>query len=291
MKAENINAVHLVSRRGFLGNVFSAGALVLGSRLVTSDAFAAETVDPSAWHPSVYLGLEPDGRVIIAAHRSEMGTGIRTCLPAVVADELDADWKKVTIEQAIGDQKYGSQNTDGSNSIRSFYEPMRVAGATARTMLESAAAAKWNVPAGECHCKNHEVVHAKTGKKIGFGELVADASKQPVPKPESLKFKSPADYKFVGKDFPIADLDDICAGKGTFGMDAKRPGMAYASIERPPWLRGTVKSSDDSEAKKVRAVAQTVTLPTFKAPYMFQPLGGVAVVADNTWAAMHGRKN
>src|SRR5260370_1345981 len=118
MKAENMNAqtpnaVHLVSRRGFLGNVFSAGALVLGSRLVSSDAFAAETVDTSAWHPSVYLGLEPDGRVIIAAHRSEMGTGIRTCLPAVVADELDADWKKVTIEQAIGDQKSGSQNTDG----------------------------------------------------------------------------------------------------------------------------------------------------------------------------------
>ncbi len=290
MKTETPNAVHLVSRRGFLGNVFSAGALVLGSRLVISDAFAAETVDTSAWHPSVYLGLEPDGRVIIAAHRSEMGTGIRTCLPAVVADELDADWKKVTIQQAIGDKKYGDQNTDGSNSIRFFYEPMRVAGATARVMLEGAAAAKWNVPVDECHAKNHEVVHAKSGKRLGFGELVADASKQPVPKPETLKFKSPADYKFVGKDFPIADLDDICAGKGTFGMDAKRPGMVYASIERSPVIGGAVKSSDDSEAKKVRGVSQTVTLPAFKPPYAFQALGGVAVIADNTWSAMQGRK-
>src|SRR5258708_19574345 len=151
MKAENINAVHLVSRRGFLGNVFSAGALVLGSRLVTSDAFAAETVDTSAWHPSVYLGLEPDGRVIIAAHRSEMGTGIRTCLPAVVADELDADWKKVTIEQAIGAQKYGSQNTDGSNSIRSFYAPIPIAAAPAPTIPHTPPAPKRTLPPPACH--------------------------------------------------------------------------------------------------------------------------------------------
>jgi isoquinoline 1-oxidoreductase beta subunit len=160
------NNVHLVSRRGFLGNIFSAGALVLGSRLITSDAFAAETVDAAAWHPSVYLGLEPDGRIIIAAHRSEMGTGIRTCLPAVVADELEADWKKVTIQQAVGDAKYGSQNTDGSNSISGFYEPMRVAGATARVMLESAAAAKWGVPVEECKAQNHQVVHAKSSKPL-----------------------------------------------------------------------------------------------------------------------------
>lgn len=292
MKAESVNTnpVHLVSRRGFLGNIFSAGALVLGSRLISTDAFAADTVDAAAWHPSVYLGLEPDGRIIIAAHRSEMGTGIRTCLPAIVADELEADWKKVTIQQAIGDAKYGNQNTDGSNSITGFYEPMRVAGATARVMLESAAAAKWNVPADECHCMNHEVVHAKTGKRFGFGELVADAAKQPVPKPETLKYKSPADYKYIGKDFAITDLDDICRGKGTFGMDAKRPGMVYASIERSPVLGGTIKSSDDTEAKKVRGVSQTVALATFKPPYMFQQLGGVAVIADNTWAALQGRK-
>ncbi len=282
--------IHNVSRRGFLGNVFSAGALVLASRVLPEDAQAAETVDTSAWHPSVYLGLEPDGRVIIVAHRSEMGTGIRTALPLVLADELECDWKRVKIEQAIGDAKYGSQNTDGSNSIRGLYEPMRAAGATARMMLESAAASKWGVPVSECHAKNHEVIHAKSNRKLGFGELVSLAAQQPVPKKEDLKFKSPAEYRYVGKNVPITDLDDICSGKGTFGMDARVPGMVYASIERPPVLGGKVKNVDDAEARKVGGVSQTVTLDPFKPPYAFQALGGVAVIADNTWAAMQGRK-
>src|SRR6266478_6817546 len=142
-----MSPIQNVSRRGFLGNVFSAGALVLASRVLPEDAQAAETVDTSAWHPSVYLGLEPDGRVIIVAHRSEMGTGIRTALPLVLADELECDWKRVKIEQAIGDAKYGSQNTDGSCSIRDFIVTVREAGAGARLMLERAAAAKWSVPA------------------------------------------------------------------------------------------------------------------------------------------------
>ena len=172
MKPKARSPITVVSRRGFLGGVFSAGALILGSRLLPVDALAATTGD-ATWQPSVYLGLEPDGRVIIIAHRSEMGTGIRTALPMIVADELEADWKRVKIEQAIGDAKYGSQNTDGSESIRDFYDPMREAGATARMMLESAAASKWGVPAAECQAKNHEVVHAKTDRKLGFGELVA----------------------------------------------------------------------------------------------------------------------
>ncbi len=182
MKAESMNsdAITIVSRRGFLGGVFSAGALILGSRLLPVDALA-DTPDAS-WQPSVYLGLEPDGRVIIIAHRSEMGTGIRTSLPMVVADELEADWKRVVIQQAIGDKKYGDQNTDGSNSIRSFYEPMRQAGATARAMLEGAAAVKWGVPASECHAKNHEIVHGPTNRKLGFGELVALAARSRFPR-------------------------------------------------------------------------------------------------------------
>ena len=284
-----MKTVNVVTRRGFLGRVFSAGALVIGSRLLPSELQAADTVDQSAWHPSVYLGLEPDGSVIIVAHRSEMGTGIRTALPIVVAEELEADWSRVKIEQAIGDTKYGSQNTDGSNSISGFYEAMRIAGATARTMLENAAASKWGVPVSECHAKNHEVLHA-SGKKLGFGELVTTAATQPVPKPADLVFKSPAEYRYIGKNFAIADLDGLCNGKNVFGMDAKRPGMVYASIERPPVLGGTLLSSDDSEATKVRGVSQTVKIPTFKAPYAFQALGGVAVIADNTWAAMQGRK-
>ncbi len=286
-----MNSVKNVSRRNFLEGMFSAGAFVLATRFIPQTAQAAETVDESAWHPSVYLGFEPDGRVIIIAHRSEMGTGIRTALPMVVAEELDCDWKRVKIQQATGNKKYGDQNTDGSNSIRSFYQPMRVAGATARVMLISAAAQKWNVPPSECEAKNHEIVHAKSGKKAGFGELVADAAKQPVPKPEELKFKPASEYRYVGKNIPIYDQDDILQGKGTFGQDAKLPGMVYASIERCPVIGGKLQSVDDAEAKKVSGVIQTATIDPYKPPaYMFQALGGVAVIANNTWSAMQARR-
>ena len=282
--------VTIVSRRGFLEGVFSAGALVLASRILPLNAEAAETVDEAAWHPSVYLGLEPDGRVIIVAHRSEMGTGIRTALPMVVADELEADWKRVKIQQATGNTKYGNQDTDGSNSIRSFWQPMRVAGATARTMLVSAAASKWSVPASECHAKNHEVIHTPSGKKLGYGELVSLAAQQSVPKAEELQFKPASQYRYIGKDIPITDLDDMMVGKAMYGMDAKAPGMVYASIERSPVIGGKLKTVDDSEAKKVPGVIQTAIIEPFKGPYAFQALGGVAVIANNTWAAMQGRK-
>ncbi len=296
MKAESMKAqsmktktITVVSRRDFLGGVFSTGALVLGASVLPLKTSAAPSGN-ATWQPSVYLGLEPDGRVIIIAHRSEMGTGIRTALPMIVAEELDADWARVKIEQAIGDKKYGSQDTDGSESIRDFYDPMREAGATARMMLESAAASKWGVPVAECRARNHEVAHAKSNRKLGFGELVALAAKQPVPKKEQLKFKSPAEYRYVGKDVPIADLDNILEGKATFGMDARVPGMVYASIEHPPVFGGKLKSYDDGEARAVRGVSKTLTIPPFKPPYGFQPVGGVAVIADNTWAAMQGRR-
>ncbi len=283
------NSISVVSRRDFLGGIFSAGALVLGASVLPISSKAAPTGD-ATWQPSVYLGLEPDGRVIIIAHRSEMGTGIRTALPMIVADELEADWKRVKIEQAIGDAKYGSQDTDGSESIRDFYDPMREAGATARMMIESAAASQWGVPATECQATNHEVIHSKSGRKLGFGELVAAAAKQPVPKKEELKFKSPAEYRYIGKNVPITDLDDILVGRATFGMDARMPGMVYASIEHPPVFGAELKTYDDAEARQVRGVSTTLTIPRFTPPYGFQPLGGVAVIADNTWAAMQGRK-
>src|SRR5262245_248949 len=166
-----MNRIEVITRRTFLGGMFSAGALVLAARVLPVEALAGDA-DGAAWHPSVYLGLETDGTVIVVAHRSEMGTGIRSVLPMVAAEELDADLKQVRIEQAIGDAKYGSQNTDGSCSIRDFYDAMRDAGASARLMLERAAAAKWGVPATECKAQGHQVVHS-SGKKLGYGELAA----------------------------------------------------------------------------------------------------------------------
>jgi len=269
----------VVSRRGFLG-IFSAGALVIVSEM-KADA---------TWQPSVYLGMEPTGVVTIVSHRSEMGTGIRTSLPMIAADELDVDFKSVRVEQAIGDAKYGSQDTDGSNSIRSFYEPLRIAGATARTMLERAAAAKWGVPAAECKGRNEQVTHEPSGRKIAYRELVTLAASQAVPKKDELIYKSPAAYRYVGKALPIVDLNDICTGKAVFGIDAKMPGMVYASIERSPVMGGKIASVDDSEARKVAGVSQTVQIDAMKPPYGFQALGGVAVIADSTWAAMQGRK-
>jgi isoquinoline 1-oxidoreductase beta subunit len=219
-----------------------------------------------------------------------MGTGIRSVLPTVLADELDADWKRVKIEQAIGDAKYGSQNTDGSCSIRDFYDAMREAGASARLMLERAAAAKWGVPVSECQAQNHQVVHAGSGRKLGYGELAASAAQQPVPKKEELRFKSPAQFRYIGKDVPTVDRDDLCSGKGIFGIDARMPGMVYASIERSPVFGGKLKKYDDAGTRKVRGVERTVVIESFKPPHMFQALGGVAVIANNTWAAMQGRK-
>ena len=289
-----MNRVELVTRRAFLGGVFSAGALVLGTRLLPHNALAATEsasgADGAAWHPSVYLGIDTDGTVIVVAHRSEMGTGIRTGLPMIVADELDADWAKVKVEQALGDVKYGSQNTDGSCSIRDFGDAMREAGATARLMLERAAAAKWGVPAEECKAKNHEVVHASSKRKLGYGELASLAAQQAVPKKEELKYKPASEYRYIGKDFPTVDRDDISAGRGTFGIDARMPGMVYASIERSPVLGGKLKTFDDQETKKVPGVQQTVVIPGFKPPHAFQALGGVAVIANNTWSAMKGRE-
>ena len=285
-----MSQITIINRRSFLGGLVTASAFVLGARLLPSPTLAASKAESAAWSPNLFLGLEPDGSVIIVAHRSEMGTGIRTALPAVVADELDADWARVRIEQGLGDARYGSQNTDGSQSIRDFYDTMRAAGATARQMLVAAAAGKWNVPVSECSTARHEVLHAKSNRRLGYGALVADAAKQPVPKKEELKFKSPADYQYVGKDLPVSNLKELCSGRGVYGIDAVMPGMVHASIERSPVLGGKLKSHDDSETLKVKGVQKTVVLEDFSPPHGFKALGGVAVIADNTWSAMKGRE-
>ncbi len=286
-----------VSRRQFLTGAFAAGALVLGGRYIPSLIAEHESgekdvteVDRSKLHPNFFVGVNPDGSVYIIAHRSEMGTVIRTSLPLVVADELDADWKRVRIEQAIGDPRYGDQNTDGSHSIRSFYEVMRQAGATARTMLVLAAAQEWNVPPSQCDTDLHTVVHTPSGRRLGYGELATAASKLPVPKQEDVRLKPKNRWRYIGKGMVSYDLQDLCTGKAAYGMDARVDGMVYASIEHPPVLGGKVKSVDDSAALKVAGVRQTIAIDPFKPPPAFQPLGGVAVIADNTWAAFQGRK-
>ena len=291
-----MNGIENVSRRRFLrGSIVAAGALVLGVRYYPAPAAADElphdtNADRATLHPSVYLGIDPDGTVWIIASRSEMGTTSRTTLPLVVADELDADWKRVRIQQAIGDKRYGDQNTDGSHSIRSFYTAMREAGATARFMLIEAAAQQWGVPAAECETDLHVVVHRSTNRRAGYGELASAAAKLPIPPKDQLKLKPKSAWRYIGKGQVSYDLEALVTGKATYGMDARMDGMVYASVERPPVLGGKVKSFDDKESLKVPGVRQTVPIDPFKPPPAFQPLGGVAVIADNTWAAFQGRK-
>ena len=284
-----MNLIENVSRRRFLQGGLAGGLFVLAARFVPKMLYSTDTAP--GIQPSLWMSIASDGTVTIVAHRSEMGCGSRTALPLVAADELDADWTRVKIDQAIGDPKYGSQDTDGSQSVRINFALMRQVGATGRSMLIGAAAAQWNVPANECSTQPHFVVHKASGRKLGYGELAATAAKLPVPKNEDLRFKSRSEWRYIGKeDTALFDLPDIVTGKAIYGMDAAMPGMVYASIEHPPVLGQKIERYDDSAALKVPGVHKTVTLDTVKPPHMFKPLGGIAVIADNTWAAFQGRK-
>ena len=288
------------TRRHFLQGIFSASAFVLCTRVLPRPLHAAAlstttelvpSIDSAPFHPGVYLGIQSDGTVLIVAHRSEMGNGVRTSLPRILADELDADWSRVQIIQADGDEKFGGQDTDGSHSVREFFDPLREAGATARLMLIRAAAQQWGIPESQCAADPvHFVTDKNSTRKLGYGELAAAAAKLPVPKKEELKFKSPQDWRYIGKPAPGYDVSAVCSGKPLFGMDVRVDGMLYAAVAHPPVLGGKVKSVDDSAALKVKGVSKTIPIVPFTAPHAFQPLGGVAVIADNTWSAFKGRK-
>ncbi len=282
-----------LSRRGFLQAALASGVFILSARFIPELLLAAqgETAAPP-FDPTIWLSIASDGTVTIVAHRSEMGSGSRTALPLVVADELDADWSRVKIDQAIGDPKYGEQDTDGSHSVRSNFDLMRQVGATGRAMLITAAAEQWNVSPRDCTTKPHFVVHRSSGRKLGYGELAAAAAKLPVPKKEDVPLKDRSQWRYIGKESnTLFDLPEIITGQAIFGIDAAMPGMVFASIEHPPVLGQKIKSYDDKAALKVPGVQKTLTIETFKPPHLFQPLGGVAVIADNTWAAFQGRKS
>lgn len=283
-----------VSRRGFLkGLGIGTGGLVLAvnfpQALGIPKALAAAELDK--FEPSVYLHINADNTVGIVVHRSEMGQGIRTSIPMIVADELDADWQQVQVIQGLGDKKYGSQNTDGSRSVRNFYQPLREAGATARVMLEQAAAQQWQVHVNECYAAKGEIIHKPSGKTASFGSLVAIAASLTLPEPSSLTFKSKQQRNFVGKsDVPLVDGKDIATGNTTYGYDVDLPEMEFVVIARPPVLASKVKSFDATKAKKIKGVIDVIQLGDLEEPALFKPLGGIAVVAKNTWAALKGRE-
>jgi isoquinoline 1-oxidoreductase subunit beta len=290
MKQKTIqeSIIKKIDRRTFLkATGITTTGLVLGLQWACSPTATSNV----SFSPNVYLTINPDGLVTIVAHRQEMGTGIRTGLPMIVADELEADWKKVTLVQAVGDEKkYGNQNTDGSFSVRMFFEPMRKAGASARMMLEQAAAKKWGVDVSECKALNHEVVHS-TGKKFGFGDLTEEAAKLTAPAEETIVLKKKSDWKYIGKPLNLYDVPDIVKGTAVYGIDVVKPGMKYAVILRCPAAGGKVKSFSDAEAKKVAGVVKIFEMASSGFPAGFDvPQGGIVVVADTTWAALSARK-
>ena len=241
--------------------------------------------------PKVFVAIAADGTVSVVVNRSEMGQGIRTSLPRIVADELEADYKRVRVVQAPGDEvKYGNQDTDGSRSTRHWFEPMRRCGAAARQMLEQAAANQWHVPLAQVEARNHEVIDKKSGRKLGYGALAVAAAKLEVPPRASLKLKNPAQFRYIGKNDPtLTDGPVIVNGKSQYGIDTRLPGMLYAVVARPPVLGGKVKSFDAAAAMKVPGVVKVFAIEGTPPPSEFQPVGGVCVVGKDTWAAIQGR--
>lgn len=318
-----------VSRRHVLKGLAASGALVLAARWTPSLAqeeaakYGAEAM-PHGWvdDPDVFIRIDGDGTVTVVAHRSEMGQGIRTSLVMVVADELGANWDRVRVEQAVADEeKYGNQNTDGSRSMRHWFDPMRRAAAAARTLLEQAAATRWEVPVAECRAGVHVVTHASSDRQLGFGELAAAASQLPVREqgyadlaaadgqsPESeretLRLKPREEWRYIGRETgpsaqgkgedvvrPLAiDGDAIVTGRAIYGADVRLDNMLYAVVARPPIYGAKLATVDDSTAREVPGVIRVVEIKGTGQPAGFEPLGGVAVVAENTWAAIEGRR-
>lgn len=239
--------------------------------------------------PNLFVHITPDDKVAIVCARSEMGQGVRSSLPALIADELGADLPRIEIVQAPGSDSYGDQNTDGSHSVRGFYEELRKLGAVARMMLITAAAKRWHVPEKECVAVGGVVQHAASKRSAKFGDLANDAAKLPLPDAKAIVLRPKSELRWVGKELPLVDAPGIVTGKAVYGADIRLPGMLTAVIARPPVAGGSVKAHDASKALATPGVKQVFVLPKVEKPFAFKPIGGIAVIATDTWAALRGR--
>jgi len=275
-----------LSRRYFIKNVsLFSGGLLLACDMNTESTNSIVENSGKNFMPNLFVELKPNGDLILTASRSEMGQGVRTSLTSVIADELDADWSRVSVKQAPGDDAYGNQNTDGSRSIRTIYEPMRKMGAMARAMLVSAAADHWGIAEDKCSTAKHYVIREDSEEKLFYGDLVEAAA---MVIPENPKLKSPEEFVYIGKELTSVDANDFVTGVSKYGLDIKVEGMVYACIARSPVTFGEIKSFDDSDSLKVPGVQSVNLIERIKKP--FGALGGVAVVGSNTWAAIEGKK-
>lgn len=267
-----------LSRRLFLksGLVATAG-FGLAFHLPEIACRATAIAEPFA--PNALLSIEPSGAVRIVVPRSEMGQGVRTSLPMIVAEELEADWTRIEVVQAIAGPPFRSLRTSGSGSIYGGWRALRTVGATAREMLLTAAATEWNVARTECRAENSTVIHVPTGRRATYGDLATAAAKVPVPKPEDVPLKDPKAFRIVGTRVRRVDGPAIVAGTAVYGMDVRVPGMKTAVIARCPVLGGSLETFDAARTRKITGVRDVVRVST-----------GIAVVADTTWAAIRGRE-
>jgi isoquinoline 1-oxidoreductase beta subunit len=267
-----------MTRRDFIQVVAVAGGgFALAIQLPMREKLLAAELPTAHFTPNIWLAIGADGIVTITVHRSELGQGARTALPMIVAEELEADWSKVRIEPALADAKYGDMTTGGSSSVRTSWERLRQAGATAREMLVDAAAQTWKVDRSTCHAEKGSVVHGPSGRRLGYGPLASAAATLPVP--EKPPLKDPRDFCILGQRIARLDLPEKVTGSAVFGMDFTLPGMLVATVARCPVFVGKVKSFDAVRARAVPGVRHVLEVPS-----------GVAVVADTTWAAFQGRE-
>ncbi len=294
-----------VPRRAFLqGLGFVAGGLALGIFSEGRSALAASrdrghseipnpngTLTAGGLRPNAFVDVAPDGTISIVCKRSEMGQGIRSSLPVLIADELGADMAHVRVLQAPGDEAYGDQNTDGSHSIRGQYDEIRMLGATVREQLVRAAARRWGVAPAECTASGSLVSHPRSKRSAPFAALVAAAATLPLPKPGEVKLRPRSELPHAKAPIPLLDGPDIVTGRAVFGADVKIPRMLTAVMLHPPVVGGKLARFDAQKALAIPGVKTVIEIPApASAPYGFGSLGGLAVVADNTWAALRGRK-
>ncbi|AEF03498.1 xanthine dehydrogenase family protein molybdopterin-binding subunit [Alteromonas naphthalenivorans] len=282
-----------LTRRSFLKSSATAGALVLGTYFMGAAprAMAGVLAKPSesAKMANLFVALRPDGVVEITCHRSEMGQQIRTALAQIVADEMEASWDKVVVIQGKGDPKYGDQNTDGSRSIRYNMQRLREMGASVRHLMQQAAATRWDVPFDSCSAVQHVVTHT-SGKTLTYAELVNDALKITPPELDRITLKERSEWRYINTAMAHIDLKDIVTGKATFAADVLEPKALIAVVVRPPVVGGKVKSFDAKAVKAIDGVVDVVEIPAAKGAPQFQPKGGIAIIANNTWAAIKGRR-
>ena len=286
-----MSEIQQIKRRDFI-KLFglASGGILLGCN-VSSDKKEFIPQVAGTFAPNLFVQIQKDGNITLLASRSEMGQGIRTSLASAIADELEADWNYITVKQATGNAKYGNQNTDGSRSVRTLLEPMRKMGATAKAMLITAAAKKWNIPEKDCKAANHYIINTQNKDTIFFGDLVDEAANVAIPSEESIQLKKVEDFKFIGKTLKSVDLKDFTHGTANYGMDIRIPNMKFAAIARCPVTFGSVKSYEDASAKKVAGVERIFQIDRIVPPtgQFFGALGGVAVIANSTWAAFQGK--